>query len=426
MNDHVGRVGLRFLMCPLVLGVGVALISFGGKRASLQGNLVRVVSPADFVLQPHDPVTGMTKLDFAFDPRVAYATLTTETQGAFTLPATAKTLSWGLCGSERTLASPNDILMHYEAYDSASRNIESGNWHFKLGPDTTKPTVRIVSPKNGTLVAPGDVLEIVVDGEEDKSATAWQSGLRRLTLVDSLLNQQTSPELPQRMCEGKQWTQEHRFRYVVPRDAQGGQIISLTAGAEDWAKNPGSAHLDLIAPSAYAGQWTTKGRFTGPQNTEIGFAIEAVFSFTIDPHSGAVMCGTATQPYCGSAKVTFEPGHSKDCVVTRTPPVSVFKIKANGVRKNNDLTMLTLQSTQSVPIGYQFVCGRGKFDTPGRLDVPVGSIQPEGITIALPLRDHTKVRKNESTIGNASPTVSQNSFINIDIEVELYKPRENR
>ena len=46
--------------------------------------------------------------------------------------------------------------------------------------------------------------------------------------------------------------------------------------------------------------------------------------------------------------------------------------------------------------------------------MPVGSILPEGITIVIPLRDHTTTTKHES--GQAE----------VDHPVEIYAPRQNR
>jgi hypothetical protein len=69
-----------------------------------------------------------------------------------------------------------------------------------------------------------------------------------------------------------------------------------------------------------------------------------------------------------------------------------------------------------VPIGYRFDCPKGRGDQPGALDVPVGSILPEGITIAIPQRDHTTTTKSEtSRIG-----------YELNHKVEIYAPRQNR
>jgi hypothetical protein len=279
--------------------------------------------------------------------------------------------------------------------------------------------VRIVSPKNKRLVGPGETIDIVVAGEESKSAPTWQTGMRRLKLVDPALNEQTSPELPDETCDSKHWTQDYHFHYTVPRNAESGQIISLTAGAEDWAKNIGFASVDLIVQTGFAGSWTTKGRIA-KADAEIDFAIEALFTFTLNPRTGAIECGNKDQPYCGSASVTFEPGRAKGadgwCVMTRTPSFSVFKIRAAGLRRGNDLTYLTIQPRDMVPIGYRFDCPKGRGDQPGALDVPVGSILPEGITIAIPQRDHTTTTKSEtSRIG-----------YELNHKVEIYAPRQNR
>jgi hypothetical protein len=60
-------------------------------------------------------------------------------------------------------------------------------------------------------------------------------------------------------------------------------------------------------------------------------------------------------------------------------------------------------------------CPKIQFDEPGDVRVP-GSILPEGITIALPLRGSTTVTKHESLVG----------LIDIDHHVEVYAPRQNR
>ncbi len=421
MNKYVRHAGIRTSVGLAMLGVAAFLIGSGGIRASCQANLVRVVSPADLILQPTDPDAATVKLDFEFGAGVSYVMLSGGNgAGPFKLYANGKTMHWGICGSGHD--SPGDrVTMTYDAFDSAGAKIGSGSWEFTIGPDTTKPAVRIVSPKNGTLVGPGEVIDVVVAGEESKSAPTWQTGMRRLTLVDPALNLQTSPETPYKACDGKQWTKEHHFRYVVPRDATAGQIISLKAGAEDWAKNVGLASLDLIVQVGLAGVWTTQGRFVGP-DIELTFTIEAVFSFTLNPRSGAVTCGTASQPYCGSASVTLDPGRSKGasgwCVLTRTPSFSVFKIRAGGVRQGNEMKFLQIQMAESVPVGYRYDCPGGRADEPGGMDMAVGSMEPEGITIAIPLRDHTTATKHESS--NASPRFE------LDHKVELYPPRQNR
>src|SRR5205807_8884816 len=194
------RINLRISICLVSLSVAASLIGSARSPASGQANLVRVVSPADFVLQPIDPVAGTVKVDFEFDPRISYVMLYTGPRDVisgglanppFKLPATAKTLTWTPCsaGADKY---PNDIMMVYEAHDSAGARIDVGTWNFKMGADTTKPSVHIVSPQNGTLVSPGEAVDIVVTGEEGKSATTWQMGLRRLTLVDPALNTQNS------------------------------------------------------------------------------------------------------------------------------------------------------------------------------------------------------------------------------------------
>jgi hypothetical protein len=399
-------------------GLVTALIVSGSSRADSRANLVRVASPTDLVLQPTDADTGMVKLDFEFDRAVSYMMLTTNKPPPFKLPATAKTLSWGPCGAAGGLLPGGKVTLKYDAFDSAGAKIGSGSWDFTVGPDSTKPTARIVSPKDNSLVRRGEVVDIVVVGEESKSARTWQTGIRRLTLVDPALNVQYSAETPPSVCESMQWTQQHHFRYVVPPDAPSGQRLTLKAAVEDGAKNISFASLDLIVQQGFAGRWTTKGRFTGPQKTEFTYAIEAVFSFTLSP-SGVVECGTASRPFCGSAKITFDPGQSKGCVVTRTPASSIFKISAGGVRKANELTRLTYQAREAIPVGYHFDCSSRLFDTAGYVDMPVGSMWQDGITIALPRSDHTTATKHESMVlkgGNAD----------VDHRVEIYAPRQNR
>ena len=179
-NDSHVRLGIP--VCLAILSVAATLIGSGGRQVSGQANLVRVVSPADLVLQPRDPVTGTVKVDFEYDPRVAYVMLSAGAKDApHNLSATEKSLHSGLCGLFLDL--PGDL--RYDAFDSASARIGKGTWDFQIGTDTTKPSVRIVSPKNGTMVAPGDTIEIVVAGEQSQTATTC---LRRLTLVDPALN----------------------------------------------------------------------------------------------------------------------------------------------------------------------------------------------------------------------------------------------
>jgi len=420
MNKDSRHVGFRVSLGVVVLTLVAALIGSGGSQAGSQANMVRVVSPADLVLQPTDPDTGIARLEFEFGPAVSYVTLQDQPP-PIKLSATAKTLSWGVCGlGERRLLPGDKVPLHYDAFDSAGAKIGSGSWEFTIGPDKTKPTARIVSPKNNSFVGPGESVEVVVAGEESKSAPTWQTGIHRLTLVDAAAYLEKSDESPPSACAAKQWTKQYPFRYVVPRDATSGQIITLKAAAEDGAKNIGfSSQLNLIVQKGYAGLWTTKGSFK-TNGTELTYTIEAVFSFTLNLRSGAVECGTKSEPYCGSANITFDPGHAKDCVVTRTPSFSVFKIMASGVLKGKELTMLTIRISGPLPAtGYRFDCQGKRFDTPGRIDVPVGSIWEEGITIAIPLRDNTTITKHESHV------ISGGSA-DVDHHVEIYAPQQNR
>jgi hypothetical protein len=421
MSKDSRHIGFRASLAVVSLTFVAALIGSGGSRAGYQANLVRVVSPADLILQPANPDTGMVKLDFEFDKSVSYVMLTASEATPFKLPATASTLSWGACGLGARRLMPGDkVPLHYDAFDSAGAKIGSGSWEFTIGPDTTKPTVRIVSPKNNSLVGPGESVEVVVAGEESKSASTWQTGIRLLTLVDAAAYLEKSDESPPSACDAKQWTKEHRFHYVVPRDATSGQIISLKAAAEDGAKNIGfSAPVDLIVQEGYAGLWTAKGHVKTDQ-FEVRYTIEAVFSFTFRS-TGAVECGTTSRPYCGSAKVTFDQGHGKDshgqdCVFTRTQSSSVFKIRVTGIHKGNELTHLNFQKIENVPNSWHWVCPKIQYDEPSSDPNPgTGSILPEGITITLPLRDHTTVNKHESLVG----------LTDVDHHVEIYAPRQN-
>src|SRR5713226_2181325 len=103
MNKDGQHFGLRISLGLAILGFAAALIGSGGSRAGYQANLVRVVSPADFILEPADPDTGMVRLDFEFDRSVSYIMLTAYQAPPFKLPATAKTLNWGPCGSAGAL-----------------------------------------------------------------------------------------------------------------------------------------------------------------------------------------------------------------------------------------------------------------------------------------------------------------------------------
>src|SRR5437588_12555189 len=105
MKRNNRRINHRISMCLAVLSVAASLIGSARSPASGQASLVRVVSPADFVLQPCDPGAGTVKTDFAFDPRVSYVMRYTAAPGgaaqhvnaAVRLPATAKTLTWVPC-----------------------------------------------------------------------------------------------------------------------------------------------------------------------------------------------------------------------------------------------------------------------------------------------------------------------------------------
>jgi len=254
MSKDGRHIGFRASLGVVSLTFVAALIGSGGSQAGSQANLVRVVSPADFIIQPNDPNSSTVKLDFEFDKSVSYVMLTSFDSHPFKLFATSKTLTWGPCGPGAPNLRPGDkVPMHYDAFDSAGAKIGSGSWEFTIGPDTTKPTVRIVSPKNNSFVGQGETVEIVVAGEESKSTTTWQTGIRRLSLVDLALNVQNSDETATSVCGPKQWTKQYPFHYVVPRDAQSGQIITLKAAAEDGAKNIGFSSVDLIVQQGFAG-----------------------------------------------------------------------------------------------------------------------------------------------------------------------------
>src|SRR5437588_3635580 len=77
MKRNNRRINHRISMCLAVLSVAASLIGSARSPASGQASLVRVVSPADFVLQPIDPVAGTVKVDFEFDPRISYVMLYT-------------------------------------------------------------------------------------------------------------------------------------------------------------------------------------------------------------------------------------------------------------------------------------------------------------------------------------------------------------
>lgn len=292
-RDAVFRVSLGVVVLTFV----AALIGSGGSQAGSQANLVRVVSPADFIIQPNDPNGSTVKLDFEFDKSVSYVMLTSFDPHPFKLFATSKTLTWGPCGPGAPNLRPGDkVPMYYDAFDSGGAKIGSGSWEFTIGPDTTKPTVRIVSPKNNSFVGQGETVEIVVAGEESKSATTWQTGIRRLTLVEPApaMNIQNSDEKVSSLCDETQWTKQHSFRYTVPRDAQSGQVLTLKAAAEDGAKNIAFESLNLIVQQGYAGLWTMKVHEKTNQR-EAYYTVEAAFSFTFRS-TGAVECGTAGLP----------------------------------------------------------------------------------------------------------------------------------
>jgi hypothetical protein len=427
MSSNSACIRLGLIMCVAISSVAAMLIG----HASGQANLVRVVSPANFVLQPSNGENGGVRLEFEYGSQVSYVTIGTvipTDAPLMKLPATAKTMSWTPCNAGGA-ENPNDIVMFYSAYNSAGGALGGGTWHFKMGPDTTLPLVHITSPANMTVVRPGEALDIVVAGEESKTAKTWQTGLRRLALTDPQKTQ-TSPETPSKICGNTQWRSEHHFRYVVPRDAEPG-LIRLTAMAEDWAKNTGEASLDLVVTGeGYTGLWTTKGSFK-EANAEMTYTIEASFNFTFNRYTGAVQCGSGlvgplepgavAKPYCGSASVTFDPGWTRGqegrCVWTRTPSFSVFKISVAGRRKGNEVIGLSIQPTERPAVGSRFDCPApyGRLDSGGGMEAPVGSMYPEGITIAIPVRDHTTATKDESS----GPTAATH-------KVELYPPRQNR
>ena len=418
MNKDNRHASLTIIVCLAVLNIGATVIGSGGSRESRQANLVHAVSPADLVLQATDPVGDTAKLGFEYDPHVAYVR-SSKGEAPIKLPASAKNVNLRVCDYGWHRDRPGELRnLQYEAFDSASAQIGDGSWDLEIAPDTTKPSVRVISPKNGTMVTPGETIEIVVAGEESQPATTC---IRRLTLVDPALNTQSSPETPQKACEGKQSTSEHHFHYTVPRDAEPG-LLSFTAAAEDWAKNIGFETFDLIyLPAGLTGVWTTEGRLTKPDE-EYGYSIYAAFSFTFNPRTGAVECGTLTKHYCGSARISFLPGREKGaggwCAITFTPAANVFKIVAHGLRQGNELKFLSIKPTgEYIPNRYRKDCPGTEptFDWTGLF--AVGPILPEGITIAMPLMSsHTTVTKHESS----------RSGFDLNHKVELYLPRENR
>ena len=411
----IGLTALIIAATPIVSGGGQTT-----GQATGQGATVRVVSPQDFILQPAPGSdSGVAEVVFEFESGVARTLLSANAQQPpFPLSATSKTLHFGVCGAGGTDLPGEQIPMTYEAFNAAGSRVGAGRWVFFLGPDMSKPDVRIVSPKNRTLVGPGEAIEVVVAGKEGRSAPTWQTGIRRLTLVDPTHDPQYSDQSPALACDKKHWTKEYHFRYVVPRDAPAGQIINLKAAAEDGAKNIAFASIDLIVQTGFAVVWTTKGRFVG-RDTELTHAVEAVFSFTLNPRSGAVECGTATQPYCGSARINFDPGRAGQCSVLRTPSSNVYKIRVGGMRQGNQLKFLSFLKTENARAEYRFACPGGQSNEAGFVDAPDGSIEPEGITIAIPLRDHTTVVKHESAI-------TRGRGFELDHQVELYAPRQNR
>lgn len=400
--------------------ITAALTWLGGGAPSGQSAPVRIASPADLVLQPVPSSSGegAAKVEFEFGAGIVRTMVSINGEPLIQLPATAKTLTFYPCTANLRDLPGDRVPVLYEAFDKAGTRVGDDILYLTLGPDTTKPTVRIVSPKNNSFVGPGEAVDVVVAGEESRSAPTWQTGVRRLNLADPV-NVQTSetPGGPY-ACDLKKWTKEHTFRYVVPRNARGGDSIALTGAAEDWAKNIGFAPIDLVVQEGYAGIWTTKGRFVG-RNTELPFMMETTFSFKLNPHSGTVECGTASQPYCGSGRVTFDAGHAGQCQVLRTPSSGVFKIRVGGWRQGDQLTGLTLVATERTRAEYRFFCPGGQSNEGGLADAPVGSILPEGITIAIPLRDSTKVVKHESSI-------TRGSGFELDHQVEIYAPRQNR
>jgi hypothetical protein len=412
-NSSCVRLGL--IMCLAILSVAAVLIGSAGAPASGQTDLVRVVSPADMILQPTNAAASTSGFNVQYDPRVAYVLLTAG-EAPLKLTADQTRVNFNACGLVGTGDLPDELLMHYDAFDSGNAKIGSGYLNFKIGPDTTKPAVRIVSPKNGTLVGPGEAIEIVVVGEESKTAQTWQRGMRRLTLTDSQ-DTQTSPQTVYKACDNNRWTSEHHFRYVVPRNAEGGQIISLTAGAEDWAKNIGFAPLDLIVQEGFTGVWTSEVHFLRPSTgDDYGYGVYAAFSFTLSPYTGAVQCGSQGKPYCGMARVSYLPGRAGGCNISWAPAGYTFKIVAHGVRQGSELKGLNIKPAEKVPTGFRSECpGHTSYASGGT--PAIGPFLPDGITIALPLgKDHTTVTKDEKAAPGWSATH----------KVELYAPRQNR
>ena len=406
----------------LALLVGVALLS-GGGRVSSQSAAVRVVSPADLVLQPLDR-GGVSDIQFEFSGGATRVSLLVRDQSpAFQVSSTGPALRISPCGAGGSDLPNEQIPITFEALNSAGARVGAGRWVFKLGPDTTMPEIHIVSPQadKSRLVVPGETVEIVVAGEEIRAARSWQSGIHRLRLVDQGSKAQVAENLQGPLpCDAKQWKKESRFRYVVPRDARAGQLISLTAEVEDWAKNITSTRVDLVVLAGFGGIWTTKGRYVG-RDVDLPFDVEAVFSFTLNDRSGAITCATsATQPSCGSARITYYPGRVKQCNATYSREGHVFPINVNGMRDGNRIMGLQIQRVgpSDAPVRILFTCPRGSSDPGGATYEVVGSIE-SGLYVTIPIRDTTTTVKHESVITRATG-------FELDHHVELYPPRQNR
>jgi hypothetical protein len=395
-----------------------ALVLFSASGFGQSGP-VQIIQPADLVLQPQGgPLhAGTAEVRLAIAPGIAR--LNVWLGGMFTdhENASGTWLPIGPCYSKLRDLPGEKVPLVYEAYDASGVRVARETQTFTLGPDTTKPVTRITPVKGNPVVRHGEHAEFVITGEEDREATSWQTGIRRLTLADPDARVTLPISDKPDACDRKPWKGRETFSYSVPQNAHAGQTIPLTAAAEDWAGNIGVAPLDLIVQEGYAGVWTTKGRFVG-RNTELSFSVTAVFSFMLNERSGAVMCGTPPDLSCGSARVTYDPGHAGKCSVLRNPSSGVFRIRVTGVRQGNKLAFLTMVPVEHTRAEYRFACPGGQSNAAGFSDAPVGSIQPEGLTITIPIQDHVTFVKSEAAIPNSSG-------YEVEHRVEIYAPRGN-
>src|SRR5207302_209775 len=112
-----------------------------------QGALITVADPADYVVQPGgaDTGPGEARVAIAFDPAVESFSVSIYGSPPNTGAAAAANPGFFInpCQFEQSDLPGADVPVDYEAFDAGGAKIGAGRWLFTLGPDQSKPAVRV-------------------------------------------------------------------------------------------------------------------------------------------------------------------------------------------------------------------------------------------------------------------------------------------